>query len=205
MSILTKIKNWLTGTAGYSQLAHLHDISFNNKCSVDNVNQIIDKFENDVKNIESNFDNSKNNLAVSELLSALSSYINTLPDPIETPVKNAVVSVETRSLDEILNEYGKNTGVALLSNGKIVNINDAFFKAVCNDSLNQNTEMLKDGIELLKILPKATVAKLRSYFTARYLNTDINVTINSHTYTVVLDEFVKNGVCYRKVVVRNIV
>ena len=209
MNMYTRFKNWANGNAGFSQLSHLQETAFSERCSMDTVDNLINKFESDVKSIEDKFPknltcSTESDTDLSDLVDAMTVCINNMPEPSKFNSSN-IVTLETRTLEEVVNEYDATTGCALITNDKIVNINEAFFKAACSDSIVQTTESFKDGIDILRILPKDAVAKLRSYFTARYFNIEINVTVKTRVYTVILDEFVKDGTCYRKVVVRNII
>jgi hypothetical protein len=209
MNVYEKIKNWVAGNAGHSQLSHLQENAFTERCSMETVESIITKFESDVKSIEDKFPknltcSTESDTDLSDLVESMSACINNMPEPAKFNSSDAV-TLETRSLEEVINEYDDKTGCALIANGKIVNINEAFFKAVCTGSIAQNADTFKEGVEILKILPKEAVAKLRSYFAARYFNTEISVSLKTRTYIVLLDEFVKDGTCYRKIIVRNII
>lgn len=209
MNMYTRFKNWANGNAGFSQLSHLQETAFSERCSMDTVDNLINKFESDVKSIEDKFprsitETSESDIALDSLINRMAVCIASLPEPVKVETSD-VVPVETRTLEEVINSYSDTTGCALINSGKIVKINNAFYKAACTGSAIQDLDPNNPEIDLLKILPRDAVAKLRSYFTVRYLNIDINVEVSGHTYVVVLSEFVKDSVCYRKIVVNNII
>lgn len=207
MNIFTKIKGWLKGHGG--EAAEMTLSTASPSIRLEDIDQLIASFEN---RMDSKYDLSKlteRALASSKDASILLDRVqNCLDDKCSintNEVKTQSIPVESRSLEEIVNDVPLNDGSLILKDNKVIKLNDLLFKALCpNTDFREFFE--KGSIDLLKLFPRKTVKCFVKYFTSRSFDQLLEIEVRPDvTALVSINEFVLDSKCYQKIQIVNLV
>lgn len=202
MKIIERIKGFMSGNGGSAAVRHASELTSPNEYTEESVDQLIADFESkmDSKYNLTQLDGAvaKSNEEVGVLVDCINQCIIDLPSNIDLTTPSDSVIVETRTLEEIVNEVPDSDGSLLLKGTNVVKVNNTLYNALCS-KLDLKQYFENGTLEILRLFPRPMVNKIYAYFTDRKLGQEIAINFKGENFKVLMDEFVKDGICYRKI------
>lgn len=211
MYILKRLKLFLTGHGGNS-------ISQKRTCPLQDhlaytkeIQEVRERLEQDTVRLQQELavadvdEESRQSIAeLSDIVELLQQTVQDSMNEEEHSTHNEkFVRVEQRNINTLMHSEEENIGKLLLANNRVIRINRQLFRALCKDRDYIRLEK-QNSMSLYELFPRDVVRMVMKLFHKRKLNSIVYFELGGYTYQFMLDEFVKNGICYRQVSVLNL-